>query len=379
MQDIKHKVRLQSAMEYLMTYGWAILVIAVVLGVLFQLGIFSSSSFSSTACISATGYLCQNPSLSSNGLLTVQIGEVGGTITVTGLGCSNTTTPSSYFSPTNMQLSSGGTSSAAFYCPLSTNTIGTSFSGTLWIQYGSGTQTGLTAQIGTINAKATSAGPPFIIYSAITRVQGNARGTTSSGSSISVTMASTPIVGNLIIVVIGTTTTTSIGYSVVSGITQTGVTWTQQSQGEVQAASIWYVNSEIWVGVVGSGASNSITITLSQPSYAVADVSEYSGLATSGFLDQKAASAGWNSGSTGVTALTSQANELWIGGVTAYNYGALAVSSNGFTFLDGAWYNPVAIGYLEKIVSNTGSAGSSVTGATIGCIATFKAANALVP
>jgi hypothetical protein len=33
-------------MEYLMTYGWAILVIAVVLGVLFQLGVFSSSSFS---------------------------------------------------------------------------------------------------------------------------------------------------------------------------------------------------------------------------------------------------------------------------------------------------------------------------------------------
>jgi hypothetical protein len=32
-------------MEYLMTYGWAILIIAVILGVLFQLGVFSSSSF----------------------------------------------------------------------------------------------------------------------------------------------------------------------------------------------------------------------------------------------------------------------------------------------------------------------------------------------
>jgi hypothetical protein len=38
--------KLQSAMEYLMTYGWAILIIAVVLGVLFQLGVFNSSSFS---------------------------------------------------------------------------------------------------------------------------------------------------------------------------------------------------------------------------------------------------------------------------------------------------------------------------------------------
>ena len=34
----------QSAMEYLMTYGWAILIIAVVLGVLYYLGVFNSSN-----------------------------------------------------------------------------------------------------------------------------------------------------------------------------------------------------------------------------------------------------------------------------------------------------------------------------------------------
>jgi hypothetical protein len=39
----------QSAMEYLMTYGWAILVIAVVLGVLYSLGIFSPSNFAPKA------------------------------------------------------------------------------------------------------------------------------------------------------------------------------------------------------------------------------------------------------------------------------------------------------------------------------------------
>ena len=42
-------LRLQSAMEYLMTYGWSILIIAVVLGALFQLGVFNSSSFSPRA------------------------------------------------------------------------------------------------------------------------------------------------------------------------------------------------------------------------------------------------------------------------------------------------------------------------------------------
>ncbi len=39
----------QSAMEYLMTYGWAILIIAVVLGALFQLGVFNASTFAPRA------------------------------------------------------------------------------------------------------------------------------------------------------------------------------------------------------------------------------------------------------------------------------------------------------------------------------------------
>jgi Concanavalin A-like lectin/glucanases superfamily len=34
--------RSQSAMEYLMTYGWSILIIAVILGAMFQLGVFNS-------------------------------------------------------------------------------------------------------------------------------------------------------------------------------------------------------------------------------------------------------------------------------------------------------------------------------------------------
>ncbi len=40
----KGSSKLQSAMEYLMTYGWAILIIAVVLGVLYYLGIFNGQS-----------------------------------------------------------------------------------------------------------------------------------------------------------------------------------------------------------------------------------------------------------------------------------------------------------------------------------------------
>ncbi len=45
---ILHK-KSQSAMEYLMTYGWAILIIAVVLGALFQLGVFNAGTFAPKA------------------------------------------------------------------------------------------------------------------------------------------------------------------------------------------------------------------------------------------------------------------------------------------------------------------------------------------
>ncbi len=48
-RTIPKRIRAQSAMEYLMTYGWAILIIAVVLGALFQLGVFNANNFAPKA------------------------------------------------------------------------------------------------------------------------------------------------------------------------------------------------------------------------------------------------------------------------------------------------------------------------------------------
>jgi hypothetical protein len=68
-------IKAQSAMEYLMTYGWAILIIAVVLGALFSLGVFSGSSLLGTSCVASPGYLCQTPSLLSSGTLSFTLGQ----------------------------------------------------------------------------------------------------------------------------------------------------------------------------------------------------------------------------------------------------------------------------------------------------------------
>ena len=70
--------RSQSALEYMMTYGWAILIIVIVAVILYSMGIFNPSSsisatvtgFSSTPVSSATCY--------SNGVLHFSVGDTEG-------------------------------------------------------------------------------------------------------------------------------------------------------------------------------------------------------------------------------------------------------------------------------------------------------------
>ena len=47
--EFRQSFKSQSAMEYLMTYGWAILIIAVVLAALFELGVFNPMTFAPKA------------------------------------------------------------------------------------------------------------------------------------------------------------------------------------------------------------------------------------------------------------------------------------------------------------------------------------------
>ena len=61
--------RLQSAMEYLMTYGWAILVIAIVLVALYALGVFNGTAFLHPSCIASSGYICTNQTAFPNRFL----------------------------------------------------------------------------------------------------------------------------------------------------------------------------------------------------------------------------------------------------------------------------------------------------------------------
>ena len=149
----KHKVA-QSAMEYLMTYGWTILIISVVLASLWSLGVFSApGGGGSGSCGGMVGYVCASPMLMSNGLLSVSIGQASygkGSLTVTGTACSNSTVQPSSFSAASFALYYDQSTSVSFSCNLPKSTTGAQFSGTLWIQYIQGGNTGLVAQVGKV-------------------------------------------------------------------------------------------------------------------------------------------------------------------------------------------------------------------------------------
>ncbi|HMK94070.1 MAG TPA: hypothetical protein VK536_01590, partial [Candidatus Limnocylindrales bacterium] len=181
----------------------------------------------------------------------------------------------------------------------------------------------------------------------ITRVQGNARGT-SGTTSCSVTLGQTPTQGNILIACITCEAWKSGGGQTgsVGSITQTGVTWGSSpvvKSGSYCGSSTYY-DAEIWIGIVGSGASTSISITESGGGTApgiVADVCEYSGVATSSYLDQTQTAASSGSSSTpttGTTSTTTQAIELWIGCIITSGQ-AETSATNSFTLLDGAEYS----------------------------------------
>ena len=155
------KSRAQSAMEYLMTYGWAILIIAVVLGALFSLGVFSSSSLLGTSCVAISGYYCSTPVLNhANGNLLVTIGQATGTTysSVTAYAVRSGTAFSTS-DPSNVvgSLTSGQTTPVTFALNggSANYTIGTSFTGYVYIVYSLPSSSGLTSQIATVSVKAS--------------------------------------------------------------------------------------------------------------------------------------------------------------------------------------------------------------------------------
>jgi hypothetical protein len=74
-------------MEFLMTYGWAVLIMLVVVAVLFYVGVFTPSG--PNVCYFPSGFSCYEYKLSDGGNLTLDLGQgTGKEITLIGFSCS---------------------------------------------------------------------------------------------------------------------------------------------------------------------------------------------------------------------------------------------------------------------------------------------------
>jgi len=97
----------QAAMEFLMTYGWAILVVLAALAALAYFGVLSPEKFLPEKCVLEPGLTCVSSKVTPTQTTLFIANGLGRTITITGLevgGCSGTFTA---------QMQSGNTSSFA--------------------------------------------------------------------------------------------------------------------------------------------------------------------------------------------------------------------------------------------------------------------------
>ncbi|MBE5728988.1 YncE family protein [Candidatus Parvarchaeota archaeon] len=158
--------RSQSALEYMMTYGWAILIIVIVAVVLYSMGIFSPSSFLSFSGITGlSGFQPASAACASNGQMIVKLSNsLGYQVSINSI---NVTTSSgvSVTQPESATLNPGQTQEFIVFgiCP---KTSGSSFSDTITVAYTEPSQPipGPYSLSGT--AKGTSTTPTYNTFTA---------------------------------------------------------------------------------------------------------------------------------------------------------------------------------------------------------------------
>ena len=93
-------IKSQSALEYMMTYGWAILVIVIVAGVLYSLGIFSPASSLSSTVTGFSNLGSVTGECTANGILRISLGDsTGYPINITSVTAKSSTGQISTFKP----------------------------------------------------------------------------------------------------------------------------------------------------------------------------------------------------------------------------------------------------------------------------------------
>ncbi len=141
------KKKSQAALEFIMTYGWAILVVLVAIGALAYFGVLSPDRFLPNKCTLQAGIACIDNKATSTTVtarLTNALGYDISAITVAAGGCGTSSSPAT--------LSNGASATYAITC-VSSLTSGSKYSAQLNVSY-TVTDTGIThSNVGQITTR----------------------------------------------------------------------------------------------------------------------------------------------------------------------------------------------------------------------------------
>jgi uncharacterized protein (UPF0333 family) len=169
----------QVALDFMLSYGMAILIITLSLYVIFRVGLFNTKLAPLTCTSSASAFICEAASLTTSGNLTIVLAQnTNGPINITAAACStlqNSSTngpaygninlvpylSSNSFYPNNalihgLTIASDSAGRLSVYCYSSpsspaSSTLGSQFAGIVWINY---TNVGLPLKTHTVQVVA---------------------------------------------------------------------------------------------------------------------------------------------------------------------------------------------------------------------------------
>jgi len=174
-----HQIRAQAAIDFLTTYGIALMIIFIASAVIYNVTIVRPALATST-CTASPGFSCESYAINVNGVLALTLSQAtGGAVTILGAACSSL--PSSterkpaygnlnvinsiayYTSGTSpglgINLYSGSSNTMSLYCynggGVATGNLGNGYDGFVWLNYTIPTYGNVVQQVAIISLKYT--------------------------------------------------------------------------------------------------------------------------------------------------------------------------------------------------------------------------------
>lgn len=186
----------QGAFEYMSTYSWALLVLAIAAAAIYFSGILNPNGVTTQQCLLQGGFSCINAYMGSNGVLVLNLQQTTGTpIEVTAVGCNTNQTIANVL-VSGVYLPAGANNTFIVQCYFGTTlysgTSGSKFSGWVQVNYTDLLTGAPLISFGRVLTQITGAAAPSFT-TATTSTTVPATTTTSSSTTITTSLTTSTV------------------------------------------------------------------------------------------------------------------------------------------------------------------------------------------